>query len=381
MILMLVAGAVFWLAWSNGANDNFKGVATLYGSGTATYATALRWSTAATLLGSLVSVGLAHALLQRFSGKGLVPEELITPVFLGSVAAAGAATVMFATLVGMPTSTTHALTGSLVGAALTAGWSTVNGSILMTKFAQPLLLSPVLAIMLIAAVYPVLSWIRKRTGVERQTCICIGNSAPRPVATINNESIAMLAGGPAELSLEIGPADRCVQRYAGRCVGVDAQTTVDSIHYLSAAAVCFARAVNDTPKIAALLLTSLALGGSVLMGNSLGLLLVALAMAAGGWLHARKVAQTMSRRITDLNPGQGLTASLVTAVLVLGASRLGVPVSTTHVSCGSIFGIGLVNKTRSWSTIRSILATWVTTLPVGMLLGACFFLVASRMGG
>ncbi len=380
MILTVVAAAVFWLAWSNGANDNFKGVATLYGSGAASYATALKWATAATLLGSIVSVALAHTLLQRFSGKGLIPEELITPAFLGAVAASSAATVMIATLAGMPTSTTHALTGSLVGAALTAGWSNISGSVLMTKFAQPLLLSPVLAIVLTAAIYSVLSWIRKRTGVEQRTSICIGNSALQPVS-ITNDGAAMLASGPEGLSLEIGDADRCVQRYAGRCVGVDSQTAVNSMHYLSAAAVCFARAVNDTPKIAALLLTSLALGGPALMGDNLGLLMVALAMAAGGWLHARKVAHTMSKRITDLNPGQGLTASLMTAVLVLGASRLGVPVSTTHVSCGSIFGIGLVNKTRNWSTISSILATWVTTLPVGMILGACFFLIAGYVGG
>jgi len=108
---------------------------------------------------------------------------------------------------------------------------------------------------------------------------------------------------------------------------------------------------------------------------------VALAMAAGGWLHSRKVAHTMSRRIADLNPGQGLTANLMTAVLVLGASRLGVPVSTTHVSCGAIFGIGLVNNTHHWSTLRSILTTWVVTLPVGMALGAAFLLFAGHVGG
>lgn len=100
------------------------------------------------------------------------------------------------------------------------------------------------------------------------------------------------------------------------------------------------------------------------------LVLVALAMAVGGWLQSRRVAETMSRDITDLNPGQGLTANLVTAFLVLGASRFGLPVSTTHVSCGSIFGIGAVRGDGRWSTIAKIFTTWVTTLPLAALLGA-----------
>jgi PiT family inorganic phosphate transporter len=82
------------------------------------------------------------------------------------------------------------------------------------------------------------------------------------------------------------------------------------------------------------------------------------------------VAETLSRRITALNHGQGLTANLVTAGLVLGASHLGLPVSTTHVSTGAIFGIGAVNGQRNWRTIARILLTWIVTLPLGLALGA-----------
>jgi PiT family inorganic phosphate transporter len=168
-------------------------------------------------------------------------------------------------------------------------------------------------------------------------------------------------------AVTVGDGARCVGRYQGRFVGVAAPKVVDGVHYLSAGAVCFARAVNDTPKIAALLLAAAGLGLADL--GRTGLLLVAVAMTAGGLLQSRKVAETMSRRITDLNPGQGLTANLATAGLVLGASRLGLPVSTTHVSCGTIFGIGLVNRSARGRTIIQILLTWVTTLPLGFLLG------------
>ncbi|MCP4203689.1 MAG: inorganic phosphate transporter, partial [bacterium] len=62
---------------------------------------------------------------------------------------------------------------------------------------------------------------------------------------------------------------------------------------------------------------------------------------------------------------------------VLGASRIGVPVSTTHVSCGAIFGIGLVNGKLEWSTIGKIAATWLTTLPLGFALGFGLYLALS----
>jgi PiT family inorganic phosphate transporter len=127
--------------------------------------------------------------------------------------------------------------------------------------------------------------------------------------------------------------------------------------------------VNDTPKIAALLIAT---GGG---RTPSALALVTVAMVLGGLLSARKVAETMSHRITSLNAGQGLTANLVTALLVLGASRLGLPVSTTHVSCGSILGIGLVNGQRDWNRISQIALAWLTTLPLAALLGAIVFLM------
>jgi PiT family inorganic phosphate transporter len=98
-------------------------------------------------------------------------------------------------------------------------------------------------------------------------------------------------------------------------------------------------------------------------------------MAAGGLLQARKVATTMSERITAMNHGQGFTASLVTAALVIGASRLGLPVSTTHVSCGALFGIGTVTGEARWRAIAGILLAWVTTLPAAAALGAACFAV------
>ena len=83
---LLIAGALF-VAYANGANDNFKGVATLYGSGTVGYRGAIAWATLTTFAGSLCSVLLAEKLVRIFSAKGLVPESVAgTPEFLAAVA-------------------------------------------------------------------------------------------------------------------------------------------------------------------------------------------------------------------------------------------------------------------------------------------------------
>ncbi|MBW7995914.1 MAG: inorganic phosphate transporter [Candidatus Glassbacteria bacterium] len=366
--------AVFFLAWSNGANDNFKGVATLYGSGTCSFRRALILATVATVLGSLVSVMFAQYLIKTFSGHGLIPNRLIDSRLMLAVGFSGVVTILSATLLGMPTSTTHALTGALVGAALVADSGSINWRVLAGKFGQPLLLSPLLAIGITVLLYPFLRMMRETLGVEREQCVCIGSAASQPVEVCHNGSVALKGSSADILTMEMGSKVKCMERYRGRMVGLDAQTLVNALHYLSGSAVCFARAVNDTPKIAALLLA----GGAITAtrGGEIGsLALIALAMAAGGLIHARKVAETMSKRITELNSGQGLTANLVASALILGASRLGLPVSTTHVSCGSIFAIGLVNRHRQWSTITQIAVTWITTLPLGLGLGAAFYWV------
>jgi len=99
-------------------------------------------------------------------------------------------------------------------------------------------------------------------------------------------------------------------------------------------------------------------------------------MAIGGLLNARRVAMTMSERITTMNHGQGFTANLITAVLVTLASQWGLPVSTTHVSCGSLFGLGTVNRSAHWGVIRNIVLSWLVTLPLAALCAAVMYHLA-----
>ncbi|MCK5549273.1 MAG: inorganic phosphate transporter, partial [Hyphomicrobiaceae bacterium] len=149
LLVALLFIATFFLAYSNGANDNFKGVATLYGSNTASYNKALTVATLATLAGAISSVFLAAELVTAFSGKGLVPDVIASdPSFLLSVALGAGATVMLATVVALPISTTHSLIGALAGTGFVAAGSDVNLSLLGGVFLLPLLLSPLVAILL-----------------------------------------------------------------------------------------------------------------------------------------------------------------------------------------------------------------------------------------
>lgn len=348
--------AILFVAYANGSNDNFKGVATLFGSGTTGYGRALAWGTLTTFAGSVTAVAISANLVSRFSGKGLVADSLVgDPGFVGAVALGASLTVFLATLLAFPVSTTHALTGALLGAGLVRPGGDVHFGVLGTAFFLPLIASPLAAMILALIAYPAAHGLRRFAGIRRESCICL-NREWVPV-TRGSDGAAMVAGERFELST-------CQERYQGTIFSVMAHDFLDGAHYLSAGAVSFARGLNDTPKIAALLVTTQAMN---LRG---GVILVGLVMALGALLQSRKVAETMSHQITRMNHGQGFSANLVTAGLVIVASRFGFPVSTTHVSCGALFGIGTVTRQARWKAIGSVVLSWVITLPMAAVTAA-----------
>ncbi|MBV1922407.1 MAG: inorganic phosphate transporter, partial [Flavobacteriaceae bacterium] len=107
-----------------------------------------------------------------------------------------------------------------------------------------------------------------------------------------------------------------------------------------------------------------------------GMLAIAATMAIGGLLKAKKVGVNMSKKITPMNSGQGFTANLITGLLVTTASIHGMPVSTTHVSVGSIFGIGTATKKGDPKMITKIIVSWILTLPIAAIISAtCFYIL------
>jgi PiT family inorganic phosphate transporter len=177
-------------------------------------------------------------------------------------------------------------------------------------------------------------------------------------------------GNPLHVIIDQGA--RCTQRLTGTLLGINVQTLMDFGHYLSAGAVSFARGLNDTPKIVALGMGT----GAVGLESAIGL--VAIVMAVGGLLNASRVADTVSKRITAMEPDQGLLANVVTSFLVIFASKWGMSVSTTHVSCGSLFGIGAVNRHAQWGVIRNILLAWILTCPFVAMSAGLIYMLLSR---
>lgn len=144
-------------------------------------------------------------------------------------------------------------------------------------------------------------------------------------------------------------------------------------HILSGSAVCFSRAVNDAPKIASIALLGVGIGVS----NFMIYAGIGIVMTIGGMVFVRRIAEVMSQKITGMNAAEGFTGNLVTAFLVIFASKLGLAVSTTHVSVGALFGIGAVTGKGNRKKMIEVFLSWVLTLPMAFILA---FAIAKLLG-
>lgn len=352
VLLVLACG----LAFANGANDNCKGVAALVSAGEATPARALVWAAATTALGSGIAYFWDGGLVALFRTGFLDGDGDLPPAFFAAVLAGAIGWVLLATRFGLPVSTTHAISGALVGAGLTAvGMERIGWARLATHFALPLLLGPLVALAVVFLLARPIAVLARRTS-GRCTCLV---EEPTPVAA--NGGIALARSRQA---LAVGRVETCVRHTPS--VMVEGSGLLRAANWLASGLVGFARAWNDTPKIAALTLVAVPAGG----GAQLPFLLVTAAMALGGLVTGRRVLATLSARVTTLPAGESLAASTASATLVSLASFHGLPLSTTHVTTGAVVGAGLARDRRSVDlrVVRDIVLAWVVTLPAGALL-------------
>lgn len=353
MVWIVLILAVAFFSFSNGANDNFKGFATLYGSGKLSYKKAISWATITTFLGSIAAIVLAVNLVKSFSGKGLVSDSIVNdPVFAVSVALGAALTVFAATKIGMPVSSTHAMVGALVGTGVVVSSGNVEFGNLASAFLLPLILTP-----LIAAFFSfILVKFQQKSRPSERDCVCI----PAEQVVIQTTQNRQLVEMP---SVIYEKTETCQQIPVKAGFSFEKEKLEDTIHFFSAGLVSFARGLNDTPKIVALLILI------PFLNMEYGMLLVAIVMAIGGLINSKKIAETMSHKMTSMTGSQGLSANLITSGLVIGASVFGLPASTTHVSVGSLAGMGWANGTANFQVIRQILLAWILTLPLGAVFG------------
>ncbi|MBO9576783.1 MAG: inorganic phosphate transporter [Sphingobium sp.] len=259
-------------------------------------------------------------------GAGLIAKDLVTPsVVFGALVGA-----MFWNVVtwlkGIPSSSSHALVGGLVGAGIAhAGimgiqWSGLNKTLIA------IVLSPMLGMILSMAVMLATSWMFK------------GSSARG--------------------------ADRSL-RY---------------MHLASSAAYSISHGLNDAQKtmgiITVLLYSTGYLSGEFHVPHWVAIacyIAIALGTMTGGW----KIIETMGSRITKLSQHQGFSASTGGSIIVFSASALGIPVSTTHTITGCIIGAGTARRASAvrWGVAQNVVIAWIITIPASAAVGALFYLL------
>ncbi|HEY8751791.1 MAG TPA: inorganic phosphate transporter [Tepidisphaeraceae bacterium] len=366
LVLTVVVILVAVLSYVNGANDNSKGVATLVGFGAATPRQALLWATITTAIGAAFSFAVAGGMIEAFKAKMFVAGMPVSSAFFVAVLIGAIGWVVCATYSGLPVSTTHAIVGGLVGAGLVAyGRQQVVWAFLGRSVAVPLVLGPVVSTLLVYLVaWPVVGLTRR----YRDSCVCVEEREAVGVEALDGAGAATRSSGPV-MTITTGNAAVC--ETSGAFVAVTSSKTANAIHWASGGLVGFARGWNDAPKMAALSIVALSVA-KVSNPPAIGIAVVTVAMAFGGYLSGRKVLETLAKKLTPLPLAESLTASITTAALVSAASWMSLPVSTTHVSTGAIVGAGLKNNPAAvkWAKVTEIVLSWVITLLVAGIIAA-----------
>ncbi|MEK6549222.1 MAG: inorganic phosphate transporter [Nitrospirota bacterium] len=363
------------MAYANGANDVSKAIATLVGSGVTDYRTAIIWGTAWTIAGACLSAFVASAMLKTFSA-GLIQPGIATPPALAPAILVGAmGWVLVASRTGLPVSTTHALTGALVGAGLVSiGSQGLTWPAIAGKIGLPLLLSPVLALAVSFLLHPV---IQRIAADWDGTCLCV-MPASRALVTID-------ARGNTRTLIQASVLGQPVVAVPAQCerAGLKGMAVgLDSVHWLSSGLASLARGANDAPKIMAmLLLGSASASWPSVTVQFTTLTAVALAMGLGSYIGGFRVTEVLAEKVTRMDHVEGLSANLTTSSLVLVSATMGLPVSTTHVSSSAIIGIGVRKGLGAvrWATVRDMVLAWIVTLPVAALLAALAYVILSRL--
>ena len=374
-ISLLAFVLAFALAFANGTNDVSKAIATLVGSGVTHYQAAIIWGTIWTTLGAGVSAFVASAMVKTFS-QGLIQTVTIVQPFVVLAVLTGAmAWILFASRTGLPVSTTHALTGAIVGTGLIAfAGETLIWPAIAKKIALPLLLSPFLALTVALLIHPLVRLLAARW---EGACVC--------VMPASRALVAIDASGGTRTLFQTTSFGQPVIAVPSQCDRAGLQGLIvglDTIHWISSGLASFARGTNDAPKIVAMLL----LGSTTATWSSTSSQLaafggVAIAMGLGSYFGGLRVTKVLAEKVTKMNHAEGLSANLTTSSLVLLSGSLGLPVSTTHVSSSAIIGIGLLKGLTyvRWTTVRDMVLAWIVTLPASAILSALAYLLLSRI--
>ncbi|MDQ7262865.1 inorganic phosphate transporter [Paracoccus sp. PS-1] len=396
-----------YLALSIGGNDVANALGPAVGAGAIGMTAGLLSVAAMEVLGAVIAGSAVTATLtEGLVGSTLGAGEATARMMLAALLAAGS-WISLATWLGAPVSTTHSVVGAIAGAGMASfGLGAVNWPA-MAMIAFGWIVSPLVSGLAAAGLMALLRGLVLDRG-DRVAAARIW------MPVIVGLASAMLAGvvelawqgsglaANAVLVLACGTLGwvytrRRIDRLSrGGGGGRLAMKQLLAVPLVAAALVMgFAHGANDTSNVAApltIILDSMSAGGDNALRGRLVLLLGGLGIALGVLLFGRRLVHMVGSRITRLNASRALCVSLATAATVLGASLLGLPVSTTHVAVGGVFGIGFYREWRDRrlaaghaplpaeerrrrhlvrrSYMRMILGAWLITVPVAATLAA-----------
>jgi PiT family inorganic phosphate transporter len=315
VVVVVVTALVF--DFTNGFHDTANAMATSIATGAFRPKVAVAIAGCLNVLGAFLSVQVAKTI----SG-GLVDETLINPVVIFAGLVGAIMWNLMTWLVGLPSSSSHALFGGLIGATWVAGGvGAIHADTVVNKVILPAVLSPVVA--------------------------------------------ALIAVTVTYLALRI--TDRARPGVVRR--GFRMSQTV------SASMVALAHGTNDAQKTMGVITLTLITAGLMPAGSAPPFwvvmaagLAIGLGTYAGGW----RIIRTLGTRVSDIRPAQGFSAETTSAAVILSSTHLGLPLSTTQVCTGSIFGAGAGRRLASvhWGIAGRIVLAWSFTLPAAAVVGA-----------
>jgi PiT family inorganic phosphate transporter len=324
-ILVIVLALLFEI--SNGWNDSANAIATVVSTKVLTPLQAVVLASGMNMLGAIISTTFLGAAVAKTIGKGIVDPTAIKEIVVASALLSGFLWNGAMTRIGLPVSASHALIGSLIGAGAAYGGLDILNLAGLKKIFTALLISPIFGLVI---GYYFMKFILRFFG-------------------------------------HFSPG--AVNRNFGK------------LQLVSAGFMAFSHGSNDAQKVMGIITLSLVSGGFL---ESLAvplwvIIMCALAMglgiAMGGW----RVIKTLGVQMLKLEPVHGFAAETAATAVILGASAIGAPVSTTHVIASSIMGVGATKRLTAvkWGIAGKILMAWVFTLPATALVAwiACKLLI------
>lgn len=406
IVLAVAAIAGLYMAWNIGANDVANAMGTSVGSGALT----LRGAIIVAAIFEFGGAMLAGGTVTKTIRKGIVDmdalggDPMVIAIGMTCCLIAAGLWLNIATYAGWPVSTTHSIVGAVMGFGLIAGgFEAVNWS-MMVKIAASWVISPLLGGFL---GYFGFVFIKNRILNVHRPLLALRGWGPImvfPIFAILTLSVLFKGLKPLKLDLGLGPSlgfamavgllasilSVPLLRRATRIASEDkdehtyrAERVFLVLQVMTACFVAFAHGSNDVanavgPMAAVFGATSGQLGAEVAVPYRV-LLIGALGIVIGLATYGYKIMATIGKKITELTPSRGFAAEFGAATTIVMASKLGLPVSTTHTLVGAVIGVGFARGIGAINTqvVSGIILSWFITVPFTAILAAGLFLVGS----